>query len=245
VPLDYEAEPVPSIYMVSLSENADNSSPKTLIAGKKGDQTLKRYATLPDEEKTVSRWPWEEEYISAAEYQCSLEGLQRFVEEVEVNRLHTLEDLSAVASIVGHDLFVFAVTHGKKSERKTEQLELAVGESISRIEREYVFARTIGRLEIVVTARNGHSLLSRYKLLGFHGYPGEELSVSLPSDRDIAIGEKPNVDEHSMYAKDLRWRGKRVYHPTQEPESPEIQQVFARLLNDALSTLREVVSELA
>jgi hypothetical protein len=181
---------------------------------------------------------------SVAEYHCSLEGLQRFVEEVEVNRLHTLEDLSAVASKVGHDLSVLAVTHGKKSEMKTEQFEPTVGESIRRIEREYVFTRNIGRLEIVVTARNGHSLLSRYRLLGFHGYPSEELSVSLPSDRDIAIGGQPNVDEYSMYATDVRWRGKRVYHPTQEPESPEIQQVFVRLLKDALSTLREVVSGL-
>jgi len=206
---------------------------------------LERHPTLAEEERTVSRWLWEEEGISAAEYQRSLDGLQRFVEEVEVNRLHTLEDLSAVASIVGHDLFVLAVTHGKKSEKKTEQFEPTVGESISRIEREYVFTRTIGRLEIVVTARNGHSLLSRYRLLGFHGYPSEELSVSLPSDRDIAIGEQPIVDELSMYATDVRRSGKRVYHPTQEPESPEIQQVFARLLKDALSTLSEVLSGLA
>jgi len=206
---------------------------------------LERHPTLPEEERTVSHWPWEEKCISVAEYQCSLKGLRRFVEEVEVNRLHTLEDLSAVASIVGHDLSVLAVTHGKKSKIKTEQFEPTVGESITRIEREYVFTRTIGRLEIVVTAKNGHSLLSRYRLLGFHGYPSEELSVSLPSDRDIAIGEKPNVDEQSMYATDIRRRGKRVYHPTQEPENPEIQQVFARLLKDALSTLREVVSGLA
>jgi hypothetical protein len=206
---------------------------------------LERHSTLPKEERTVSRWPWEEEYISAAEYQCSLEGLQHFVEEVDVNRLHTLEDLSAVASIVGHDLSVLAVTLGKKSEKKTEQFEPTVGESVGRIEREYVFIRTLGRMEIVVTARNGHSLLSRYRLLGFHGYPSEELSISLPSNRDIAIGKKPNVDEQSMYATDLRWRGKRVYHPTQEPESPEIQQVFARLLKDALSTLREALSGLA
>ncbi len=75
--------------------------------------------------------------------------------------------------------------------------------------------------------------------------PSEELSVSLPSDRDIAIGGQPNVDEYRMYATDVRRREKRVYHPTQEPASPEIQQVFARLLKDALGTLREAVSELA
>jgi hypothetical protein len=203
---------------------------------------MERHITLPEEERTVSRWLWEEEGISAAEYQRSLEGLQRFVEEVEVNRLQTLEDLSAVASLVGHDVSVLVVTQGKKIEKKTEQFEPTVGESIRRVEREYVFTRCIGRLEIVVTAKKGHSLLSRYRLLGFHGYPSEELSVRLPSERDIAIGEKPNVDEQSLYAKDLRRRGKRVYHPTQEPESPEIQQVFARLLKDAL---RDVVSGLA
>jgi hypothetical protein len=202
---------------------------------------MERHITLPEEERTVSRWLWEEG-ISAAEYQRSLEGLQHFVEEVEVNRLQTLEDLSAVASLVGHDVSVLVVTQGKKIEKKTEQFEPTVGESIRRVEREYVFTRCIGRLEIVVTAKKGHSLLSRYRLLGFHGYPSEELSVRLPSERDIAIGEKPNVDEQRLYAKDLRRRGKRVYHPTKEPESPEIQQVFARLLKDAL---RDVVSGLA
>jgi hypothetical protein len=35
-------------------------------------------------------WPWEEEVISEAEYQRSLEGLRRYVEEVEVNRLQTV-----------------------------------------------------------------------------------------------------------------------------------------------------------
>ena len=139
-----------------------------------------------------------------------------------MNRLHTLEDLSAVASLVGHDVAVIAVAHGKKSEKKTEQFEPTVGEPISRVEREYVFTCSLDRLEIVVTARKGHSLISRNRLCGFHHWPSEELSVRLPSDRDIAIGEKPNVDEQSMYAKDLRRRGTRVYHPTKEPASPEI-----------------------
>lgn len=201
---------------------------------------MERYPTLPEEERIVSHWLWEEESLDKAEYQRSLASLQRFVEEVEVNRLHTLEDLSAVASLVGHDLSVLAVMQGKKFEKKTDQFVPAVGESICRVEREYVFTRCLGRLQIVVTASQGHSLLSKYRLWGFHGYPSEELSIRLPSDRDIASGEKPYVDEQSLYAKDSR-RGERVYHPTQEPKSPEIQQVFARLLKDAL---REVLAAL-
>jgi hypothetical protein len=84
---------------------------------------------------------------------------------------------------------------------------------------------------------------SEFAPIGFEVFL-EELSVRLPSDRDIAIGEKPNVDEQSMYAKDLRGIG-RAYHPAKELDSPEIQQVFAHLRKDALSTLRNVVSVLA
>ena len=202
---------------------------------------MERHATLAEEERTGSRWPWEEEGLSAAEYQRSLEGLKRFVEEVEVNRLHTLEDLSAVASLVGHDVAVVAITKGEESEKKTEHFDLTVGEPISRVEREYVFTHRLGNQEIVITARKGHSLISRYRICGFHRYLSEELRVRLPSDRDMAIGEKPNVDEQSMYAKDL-WGAGRAYYPAKEPESPEIQQVFAHLLKDALSSLRDAVS---
>ena len=202
------------------------------------------YPTLTEEKSNFPLWPWEEEVISGAEYQHSLEGLKRFVEEVEGNQLQTLEDLSAVASLVGHDVYVVAVTKGKKIEKKTEQFDPTMSEPISRIEREYVFTHCLGNLEIVVTASKGHSLISLYRLCGFQRYRSEELSVRLPSDRDISIGEKPNVDEQSLYAKDLRRGARRAYHPAKEPDSPEIQQVFAHLLKDALSTLREVVSVL-
>ena len=202
------------------------------------------HPTLTEEERNVPHWPWEEEVISGADYQRSLEGLKHFVEEVDVNQLQTLEDLSAVASLVGHDVYVVAVTKGTKSEKKTEHFEPTVSEPISRIEREYVFTHRSDHLEIVVTASKGHSLISLYRLCGFQRYRSEELSVRLPSDRDIAIGEKPNVDEQSMYAQDVRG-ARRAYHPAKEPVSPEIQQVFAHLLKDALSTLRDVVSVLA
>jgi hypothetical protein len=202
---------------------------------------LEMHTTLIEEERNVPRWPWEEEVFSGAEYQRSLEGLKRFVEEVNVKQLQKLEDLSAVASLVGHDIYVAVVTKGTKIEKKTEQFEPTVSEPVCHVEREYVFRSCIDNLEIVVTASKGHIIISRNRLCGFHRYPSEELSVKLPSDRDIAIGENPNVDEQSIYAKDVR-RGGRIYHPAKEPDIPEIQQVFAHLLKDAL---RDVVSVLA
>ena len=213
------------------------------MRGKKGKQSLETHATLIEEESRVPLWPWEEEVISGADYQHSLEGLKRFVEEVEVIHLQTLEDLSAVASLVGHDLYVVAATKGKKIEKKTEHVEPSVSGPISRIEREYVFTHGLADREIIVTASKGHSLLALDRFCGFQRYRSAELSVRLPSDRDIAIGEKPNVDEQSLYVLDFRG-ARRAYHPVKEPDSPEIQQAFAHLLKDALSTLREVVSVL-
>jgi len=193
------------------------------------------------EDRAVSYWPWEEESISLTEYWRSLEGLKRFVEVAEVNHLCTLEDLSAIASLVGHDIAVLATVYGKKCEKKTEEFEGTEGEPICRVEREYVFLRSLDRQEIVVTARKSYSLISWNRLCGFHRWPSEELSVRLPADRDIAIGEKPNVDEQSLYAKDLRRGENKVYHPTKEPTCSEIQQSFARLLQDVL---REIIAEL-
>ena len=205
---------------------------------------MEMYTTLREEESHVPLWPWEEQVISGADYQRSLAGLKRFVEEVEVHDLHTLEDLSAVASLVGHDMYVVAVTQGQKIEHKTEQFEPGVSEPINRIERTYVFSHRLADREIVVTASKEHSLLALYRLCGFQGYRSAELSVRLPADRDIAIGALPNVDEQSLYILDFRG-ARSAYYPVKEPENPEIQQGFAHLLKDALSTFSKVVPILA
>lgn len=202
------------------------------------------HTTLTKEESPVPLWPWEEQVITSADYQHSRAGLKRFVEQVDVHNLQTLEDLSAVASLVGHDIYVVAVTHGQKNEQKTEQFEPSVSEPISHIERTYVFTYRLADRELVVTAGSGHSLLVLYRLCGFQGYRQAELSVRLPADRDITIGILPNVDEQSLYVLDCRGT-RRAYYPVKESQNPEIQQGFAQLLKDALRTLSEVVSGLA
>ena len=126
------------------------------------------------------------------------------------------------------------VFKGKKIEKKTEQFEATVSEPISRIDREYVFTHGLGNQEIVVAASKGYSLISLYRFCGFQRYRSVELSIRLPSDRDIAIGEKANVDEQGLYILDFQG-ARKAYHPTKEPHSPEVQQVFAHLLKDALN----------
>ena len=187
---------------------------------------------------TLPACPWDEEVISVEEYQRSLESLRRFVAEVDVSRLYTLEDVSAVASLVGHDLRLLAITQGKKNERKSLRLEYGASELISRIEREYIFTTYLEDREIVVSASNGHSLIIGRRIVGFQRYQREELRVVLPSDRDIAFGNKPNVGEQSMYAIDLRG-GRRENRPVKEPQNVQTQQGFTRVLKDAI---REVLS---
>ena len=198
---------------------------------------------LTEEESHAPLWPWEEQIISRVDYQRSLAGLKRFVEQVEIYNLQTLEDLSAVASLVGHDMYVIAATQGQKIEQKTEQFEPGVHEPISHMKRIYIFSYRIADREIVVNASKEHSLLALYRLCGIQGYRSSQLSVRLPADRDIAIGNLPKVDEQSLYVLDFRG-ARRAYYPVKEPDNPEIQQGFAQLLKDALGVLNEVVSVL-
>ncbi len=215
--------------------------PRPALSEKKGNQPVEMHIALTEEASHVPLWPWEEQVISGADYQRSLDGFTRFVEEVEVKQLQTLEDLSAVASLIGHDLSVVARALGQKIEHKTDYVEPGVSEPISCLEREYVLTQGLADQQIVVTARKGHSLLVLYRLCGFPGYRRAELSIRLPSDRDIAIGQKPNVDEESLYALDLRG-ARRAYHPVKEPHTSETQQGFADLLKDALRTLIAVIA---
>src|SRR6202165_3194610 len=196
---------------------------------------------LTREERAFHPWPWEEEVISAVEYRRSLQSLKRFLEEAEVSQLHSVEDVSAVASLVGHDVHALAVANGQKIEKKMAEPDPGASEPLGRIEREYVFTKGIGDCEVVVTAGNGQTVISerRRERFGFHGYYHELLRVRLPSDRDIAIGEKPFANEQSIYAIDLREASIREYHPTKEPKNAEIQQGFTRVLKDAL---RDIVS---
>ncbi len=77
--------------------------------------------------------------------------------------------------------------------------------------------------------------------MGFQRYQREELRVVVPSDRDIALGNTPNVEEQSLYGIDLRGGGKREYHPVKEPQNTQTQQGFTRILKDVI---REVLSVL-
>jgi hypothetical protein len=190
---------------------------------------------------TLHIWPWDDEVIDAAEYQRSHQGLRRFVTEVDVSRLYTLEDVSSVASLVGHDVRVLAITQGKKFEKKNLRLEPGASEPISSIEREYVYTASIEDQEIAVAAIEGHSWISERRSVGFQRYQREELRVVLPSDRDIALGNTPNVEEQSLYGVDLRGGSKREYHPVKEPQNTQTQQGFTRILKDAI---REVLSAL-
>src|SRR6266550_5045781 len=198
---------------------------------------------LTAEQRAFHPWPWEEEVISAAEYRRSLQSLKRFLEEAEVSQLHSVEDVSAVVSLVGHDVHVLAVTNGQKFQKKRAEPEPGASEPLGRIEREYVFTQGIDDREVVVTASNGQTVISERRRVGFgfHGYYHELLRIKLPSDSDIAIGEKPIGNEQSIYAIDLREAHIREYHPAKEPNNAEIQQGFTRVLKDAL---RAIVSGL-
>src|SRR5947209_16710508 len=74
-------------------------------------------------------WPWEEEVISTEEYERSIQGLKNFVARVKLTKLLSIEDLSATASLVGHDIAVVIAPKGRKIEKKS--LEIGPGRASS------------------------------------------------------------------------------------------------------------------
>jgi len=199
----------------------------------------------PEEPKKMFVWPWEEEKINAAEYMRALQGLNRFLKEVDIDQLYTLEDVSAAASLLGHDLRVIAMAKGTAVEIRSGFLAGVTNGSIDDIYQKYVLTMFINDQEVVMTADSEHVLVSEKSIIGFQRYRREILRVRLPTDRDIAIGEQPNVDEQGIYALDLREGGVKEYHPTREPDNTELQQEFTRVLKDVIGHVRELVEGLS
>ena len=183
-------------------------------------------------------WPWADEINYEAEYKRSLQNLQRFIREVDASKLSTLEDVSAVVSLVGHDLHILAVTQGKQIEKARKYLISWASEPAPDNGLEYVYTVSFDDREVTVTASDGHSVIAEHRTIGFQRYQREELRVKLPSDRDIASGNTPNVDEQSLYAIDLRGGSSKEYHPIKEPDNANVQQGFVALLKEVM---RDVV----
>jgi len=189
-------------------------------------------------------WPWKEEINYEAEYKRSLQNLQHFISEVDVSKLSTLEDVSAVVSLVGHDLHIIAITQGKHIEKAPKYLVSWAIEPTDNSESgsgEYAYTISFDDREVVVTTSEGHSVIAEHRTIGFQHFQREELRVKLPSDRDIAFGNMPNVEEQSLYAIDLRSGHSKEYHPVREPDNADVQQSFVALLNEVM---QDVVSSL-
>src|SRR5947207_15180497 len=103
---------------------------------KEGGQKLETPQIRTAEERAFHPWPWEEEVISAAGYRRSLQGLHRFLAEAEVSPLHTVEDVSAVASRVGHVVHALAVANGQTLENTMAEPEQVASEPLRRRSRE-------------------------------------------------------------------------------------------------------------
>lgn len=182
-------------------------------------------------------WPCEDESISETEYHYAAHSLERFLAQVNVNELLTLEDVSSVASLIGHDVRILAMVYGKKVERQVDHYKPETRELTSVLVKEYILSKFSAGHEVMVTASAGHSLIAERRLVGGQGYLREELRVKLPSDKDIAIGNTPYVEDQSCYAVDLR-DGKRIeYHPVTSPEDAAVQQGFTIVLKAALQSL--------
>lgn len=175
-------------------------------------------------------WPWEGERVGVADYTYSLNSLKRFLEIVDIDQLHTLEDVAAVASLVGHDLSIIAMAKGREVGEKSAYFEAAGSDPLGGTQTAYNFRTLLYNRELVVTVKDGFATLSKFTVIGFQSYQREEMKIALPSDRDIAIGNVPNVDVESVYAISVQGAKRGKFLPLAEPYNAEVQQGFMRIV---------------
>lgn len=171
-------------------------------------------------------WPWEDERVGAGEYISSLNSLKHFIEIVDIEQIHTLEDVAALASLVGHDLAVIAMVKGR--EEKSAYFE--AGDMSGRTQTVYNFRTLLYNCELALSVKDGFATLSKFTVIGFHSYQREEMRAALPSDRDIAVGNVPNVDVDSVYAISIQGIKRGKFLPLAESDNAEVQQGFMRIL---------------
>ncbi len=92
--------------------------------------------------------PWEETRVSPGEYIYSLNSLKRFVEIVDISQLHTLEDIAAVTSLVGHDLTVITKAKGREAEERTAYFEARADDPFGGTQTVYTFRTLLHNREL-------------------------------------------------------------------------------------------------
>jgi hypothetical protein len=184
-------------------------------------------------------WPWEDEGVSRAEYHSSLDSLKRFLRIADVSQLQIfdLEDVSAMGSLVGHDLCVIAMAKGRESQERSWLMEAGMTDPLTGLQKIYTFRTFQNNREMSVIAKGGFATLSKSIVLGFQSYQREDMRVVLPTDRDIAIGNVPNVDEESIYAINVQGVKRERFLPAAEPYNAEVQRGFIRILKECVEDL--------
>lgn len=171
-------------------------------------------------------WPWEDERVGVADYTYALNSLKRFLEIANIDQLHTLEDVAAVASLVGHDLAVITMAKGRESEARTAYSGTGSGDPLGSTQTVWTFRTLLYNRELGVTVKGGIATLAKFTVIGFQSYQREEMRIALPSDRDMAIGNVPNVEVDSVYASNVQGTKREKFLPLAEPDTAEVQQEF-------------------
>ncbi len=195
----------------------------------------------PQEKRETPFGPLPQEDVDAAEYARSLESLRRFA-GVDITGIRNLEDLSARASLIGHDIKVVVLAKGGIQETKFKYQKSGVLEKTKAIDRTYVIRKPVGDHEIIALSGEGHANIEGYKLVG-----GKQLSdylVRLPTNQDInRLSGSRISDESGLHAIDWRSSNAVNYYPSSDPEDPKVNQGFAAVLQDSVKDLLSVLPE--
>jgi hypothetical protein len=179
--------------------------------------------------------PLEPDDVSTADYERAIQDLSEFL-TLDTSGLQTIEDLSAEASVISKDLRHVVLAAGNIQETKFDYTDAAgIHQAVDRT---WVIRKPVNDHAIFVTANSRSTYIDAYRNEGRD--QASIFNVHLPAG-DITSSSDPLRNSSQVYAVD--WRGGRTtsYYPANEPNNPQVQQGFARVLQDAVRDVLAVV----
>lgn len=174
--------------------------------------------------------------VTGREYREAVIGLERFL-QIDVEAVHSLEDLSAKASLVGRYLKGVILANGRVQEIDKEYEINGRKQKITGVS--YLLEKQFGDKKVLATYTDDNVFI--LVMNQQDNTAMMDFSLSLPLHSDLLPQNNEVLDMVHISANDWRNNKIRSYFPSLAPNDSERIQGFAQVLKDGVQTILSLV----
>ena len=157
---------------------------------------------------------------------------------VDINKIHTLDHLNVALTDVGPSLQSLIWVYGTYGVLEGEAPGYGSRGKLPKMQ--YILKRSVGEGDITAY-ESTRDMLRLYHFKGQGNYKSMSYILEMPTHDDILPGTGFTNDRPYALARDMRGEKTLHHNPGREPNDPQVQQGFARVLQDTLKDIMEGV----